>query len=81
MTKTKPLDTSKIGSEHSLAIFFFQKLTRPSTKKQATVKPMSASDEKQLDEAIAIATELAEMRSLGIVSERFAFYCLYLTLC
>ena len=49
----------------------FQKLNRPSTKKQATVKPMSASDEKQLDDAIAIATEFAEMSTLGMVPDRY----------
>ena len=38
------------------------------------MKPMSASDEKELDDAIAIATNFAEMSALGMVLDKYVEY-------
>ena len=40
---------------------------------------MSASDEKELDDAIAIATNFAEMSALGMVLDKYVEYLLYNT--
>ncbi|XP_050536489.1 activated Cdc42 kinase-like isoform X2 [Daktulosphaira vitifoliae] len=59
-----PLDTNHRNELREIAANFAAACNSKSKKKQATVKPISASDEKTLDSAIAMANELAN-RTMG----------------
>ncbi|XP_060843490.1 activated Cdc42 kinase-like isoform X3 [Rhopalosiphum padi] len=59
-----PLDTNHRNELREIAATIAAAVNSKSKKKQATVKPISASDEKSLDSAIAMANEMAS-RSMG----------------
>ncbi|XP_008183401.1 activated Cdc42 kinase-like isoform X3 [Acyrthosiphon pisum] len=59
-----PLDTNHRNELREIAATIAAAVNSKTKKKQATVKPISASDEKSLDSAIAMANEMAS-RSMG----------------